>query len=272
MSMAPSRHSGWPIGCNPAPSWPLATDISGAARWPSYRDRFTYSPVGLTAALMWLVLAGDRKSPHRPGTRPGWSATGLHPVPGSDHPERGIVPPGNLGRRPTPDQRASMARTRLRSSDANRPEQRHAARRPAQHRTGCAFRWRDHRAPAVGGDLRTGLRLLLENRKSPAVLLASTWLVFGLAAGLTEGNAFLPRPKEHWFLIWIPMALLYALWIQQGSPPAGAVRISPRLECGDISDQEKNSRAMPRKVFSFQYFSGKPESSSGPVPCPGSST
>ena len=77
------------------------------------------------------------------------------------------------------------------------------------------FRWRDHRAPAVGGDLRTGLRLLLENRKSPAVLLASTWLVFGLAAGLTEGNAFLPRPKEHWFLIWIPMALLYALWIQQ---------------------------------------------------------
>lgn len=54
-----------------------------------------------------------------------------------------------------------------------------------------------------------------KNRKSPAVLLASTWLVFGLAAGLTEGNAFLPRPKEHWFLIWIPMALLYALWIQQ---------------------------------------------------------
>lgn len=39
--------------------------------------------------------------------------------------------------------------------------------------------------------------------------------MFGLAAGLTEGNAFLPRPKEHWFLIWIPMALLYALWIQQ---------------------------------------------------------
>lgn len=101
-----------------------------------------------------------------------------------------------------------------------------------------------------------------KNRKSPAVLLASTWLVFGLAAGLTEGNAFLPRPKEHWFLIWIPMALLYALWIQQGSPPAGAVKIPPRLERGGISGQEKNSRAMPRKVFSFQYFSGKPESSS----------
>ncbi len=31
-----------------------------------------------------------------------------------------------------------------------------------------------------------------KNRKSPAVLLASTWLVFGLAAGLTEGNASAP--------------------------------------------------------------------------------
>ncbi|OKR52380.1 O-antigen ligase family protein, partial [Pseudomonas aeruginosa] len=56
-----------------------------------------------------------------------------------------------------------------------------------------------------------------KNRQSPAVLLASTWLVFGLASGLTEGNAFLPRPKEHWFLIWIPLALLYALWVQKSA-------------------------------------------------------
>lgn len=56
-----------------------------------------------------------------------------------------------------------------------------------------------------------------KNRQSPAVLLASTWLMFGLASGLTEGNAFLPRPKEHWFLIWIPLALLYALWVQKSA-------------------------------------------------------
>lgn len=47
-------------------------------------------------------------------------------------------------------------------------------------------------------------------RKQPAVTLAAVWLVFGFASGLTEGNAFMSRPKEHWFLIWLPMAMLYA--------------------------------------------------------------
>ncbi|MDR3300468.1 MAG: O-antigen ligase family protein [Candidatus Accumulibacter sp.] len=50
-------------------------------------------------------------------------------------------------------------------------------------------------------------------RREKNVLIASTWLVFGLGAGLTEGSAFMPRLKEHWFLIWIPMALLYAQWL-----------------------------------------------------------
>lgn len=40
------------------------------------------------------------------------------------------------------------------------------------------------------------------------VLMLSAAVVYGLAAGMTEGGSFLPRPKEHWFLIWIPMALL----------------------------------------------------------------
>ncbi|WP_274079983.1 O-antigen ligase family protein [Pseudomonas asiatica] len=44
---------------------------------------------------------------------------------------------------------------------------------------------------------------------TPASPLAATWLVFGFASGLTEGSAFMSRPKEHWFLIWIPMALVY---------------------------------------------------------------
>lgn len=47
-----------------------------------------------------------------------------------------------------------------------------------------------------------------QNRKNPAVLIASTLVVFGFTAGLTEGSAFFSRPKEHWFLIWIPLALL----------------------------------------------------------------
>lgn len=46
-------------------------------------------------------------------------------------------------------------------------------------------------------------------RKHPGVTLAATWLIFGFASGLTEGSAFMSRPKEHWFLIWIPMALVY---------------------------------------------------------------
>ncbi|MNJ57737.1 O-Antigen ligase [compost metagenome] len=46
-------------------------------------------------------------------------------------------------------------------------------------------------------------------RKQPAVTLAATWLVFGFAAGLTEGSAFMSRPKEHWFLIWLPLAMVY---------------------------------------------------------------
>ncbi|WDY56671.1 O-antigen ligase family protein [Pseudomonas sp. PSKL.D1] len=53
-------------------------------------------------------------------------------------------------------------------------------------------------------------------RKHPGVVLAGAWLVFGFASGLTEGNAFMSRPKEHWFLIWIPMALVYGQWLALG--------------------------------------------------------
>ncbi len=56
------------------------------------------------------------------------------------------------------------------------------------------------------------------NRATPAVLIASTLLMFGFVAGLTEGNAFFSRPKEHWFLIWIPFALIVAAWFGQTRP------------------------------------------------------
>jgi O-antigen ligase len=45
-------------------------------------------------------------------------------------------------------------------------------------------------------------------RHVPDVAWFSAPVVYGLFAGTTEGGAFLSRPKEHWFLVWIPLALL----------------------------------------------------------------
>lgn len=52
-------------------------------------------------------------------------------------------------------------------------------------------------------------------RVQPLLIIASTWLVFGIGGGLTEGGGILSRPKEHWFLLWIPLALIAALSINQ---------------------------------------------------------
>lgn len=71
-----------------------------------------------------------------------------------------------------------------------------------------------------GGIVGLGLWCLLymvalaycwRNRNEPTFTVAGTWLVFGLGAGLTEGAAFMSRPKEHWLLIWLPMAFVYGL-------------------------------------------------------------
>lgn len=48
------------------------------------------------------------------------------------------------------------------------------------------------------------------NRHNALVMTASALVIYGLGAGLTEGRGFLSRPNEHWFLIWIPLALLAA--------------------------------------------------------------
>ncbi|MBX9915113.1 MAG: O-antigen ligase family protein [Pseudomonadaceae bacterium] len=57
-----------------------------------------------------------------------------------------------------------------------------------------------------------------QRRQQPAVLIASTLVVFGFFAGLTEGSAFFSRPKEQWFLIWIPLALLAATRLNRKLP------------------------------------------------------
>lgn len=63
------------------------------------------------------------------------------------------------------------------------------------------------------GMLACGLYYGWKYRASASFRLASTLLMFGIGAGLTEGGGILSRPKEHWFLLWIPLALLAGLSI-----------------------------------------------------------
>ncbi|MFJ4196836.1 O-antigen ligase family protein [Pseudomonas sp. NPDC089534] len=60
-----------------------------------------------------------------------------------------------------------------------------------------------------------GLLSSWRHRVQPLLILASALLVFGIGAGLTEGGGIISRPKEHWFLLWIPLALIAALTINQ---------------------------------------------------------
>ncbi len=56
-----------------------------------------------------------------------------------------------------------------------------------------------------------------QHRRQPIVFVCSAALIYGLAASMTEGRAFLSRPKEHWFLIWIPLALVTATTLASGA-------------------------------------------------------
>lgn len=60
------------------------------------------------------------------------------------------------------------------------------------------------------GLFTSALFLSWKGRKVPMVFAFSATIVYGLVAGMTEGGSFLSRPKEHWFLLWIPFALLTA--------------------------------------------------------------
>lgn len=78
--------------------------------------------------------------------------------------------------------------------------------------------------------LAWGLFSSWRQRAKPLFILASTWLAFGIGAGLTEGGGILSRPKEHWFLLWIPLALIAALSIASRSrrfPPLPIEALAP---------------------------------------------
>lgn len=54
----------------------------------------------------------------------------------------------------------------------------------------------------------TALTMSWRHRRNTLAVICSGAVVFGLMAGMTEGVSYLSRPKEHWFMIWIPLALL----------------------------------------------------------------
>lgn len=58
--------------------------------------------------------------------------------------------------------------------------------------------------------LCTALYLLIRAEQTPGILLAGGLLVFGMVAGLTEGASFLGRPKEQWYILWLPLAIVIA--------------------------------------------------------------
>ncbi|MDY0213645.1 MAG: O-antigen ligase family protein [Desulfuromonadaceae bacterium] len=55
------------------------------------------------------------------------------------------------------------------------------------------------------------IKRCVQLQECPELLPASTMLLYGLAAGITEGSSYFSRPNESWFLIWIPLALVVGL-------------------------------------------------------------
>ncbi len=78
-------------------------------------------------------------------------------------------------------------------------------------------------------------------RSEPYINLAGTWLAFGFGAGLTEGAAFLSRPKEHWLLIWLPIAFIYGLRVTRMDRRAPA-----RASKNSCEEDEPSSKFIKR--------------------------
>ena len=54
------------------------------------------------------------------------------------------------------------------------------------------------------------LRACFAQRINTNVVMASSLLVFGITAGLTEGSNFFSRPNESWFITWLPLGFAVA--------------------------------------------------------------
>jgi O-antigen ligase len=97
----------------------------------------------------------------------------------------------------------------------------------------------------------------LKHRQDTNVTRISALLIFGLVSGLTEGGAYLSRPKEHWFLVWIPMAMLAAAWQAKRQS-----RLSASTAVGTLP--VASSHSMP--------ISATAPAADGPESCPGGRT
>ena len=66
-----------------------------------------------------------------------------------------------------------------------------------------------------------GCAFKFHQRHSDNILVSISFfiLIFGVVAGITEGGGFLGRPREVWFLIWLPIAMLVASDVQSSFPP-----------------------------------------------------
>jgi O-antigen ligase len=64
------------------------------------------------------------------------------------------------------------------------------------------------------------LRQCWVNRSNFLFVVAGALMVYGIGGGLAEGGGILARPKEHWFLTWIPLALIAALSFTQRTSEA----------------------------------------------------
>ncbi len=83
----------------------------------------------------------------------------------------------------------------------------------------------------------------LTHRHDPGLQLASALVMYGLAAGLTEGSNFLSRPNENWFLIWIPLSLAAAVSIAlrqraSSSTPLSNDQLAEMLREADVIEED----------------------------------
>ncbi len=88
-----------------------------------------------------------------------------------------------------------------------------------------------------------GLLSSFRQRQQPLFVLASTLLAYGIGAGLTEGGGILSRPREHWFLLWIPLALIAALHIARRSQ-SQTLRPAKQLDSKEFDEKCKNAHVI----------------------------
>jgi len=58
-------------------------------------------------------------------------------------------------------------------------------------------------------------RLYLKNTHNVLITTGFPMFIYGITAGMTEGGSFFSRPKEVWFLTWLPIAIMIAANVQQ---------------------------------------------------------